>query len=454
MRLGDLYSAHLLNLSRAEVAFKEVLKRTPDDVESIEKLVDVYRRQNDAARAVELQQELVGKARSSEEKRKRLLELASIHEHVAHDNRRAEQALEAARRELPQDVQVLRVLAEFYIRHHQAPAVNILLDRAGGDARRAIAAGRIAPAHFDVLATVFDLRDKKDAARVTRGMLAALHGQSAEMSGAGPKAFDPRLDDRLAPEGLTASIRMLLAKTGDALDAVQPVDLRALKATPLAGDSPIARLATSVGQVTGMGPVHVHVSAKLGASCIPIGSSPPAIAVGEGLLKGDRWATFLIVRAMKLVHARASSLARAAAADLTVILPAWLRCFNPTWQPQGVNPAQLNAIGERIQAALPRNLDPDVAMVALEASGTIGAHAQQLGASAIAWANRVALLALGDPNAAIDAIAVAAGESAGAPRDAGERIAFIARTPEACDLIAFAVTDAFTETRARLGLDG
>jgi predicted Zn-dependent protease len=453
-RLGDLYSAHLLNLSRAEVAFKEVVKRTPDDVESIEKLVDVYKRQSDAARAVELQQELVGKARSSEEKRRRLLELASIHEHVARDNRRAEQALEAARRELPQDVQVLRVLAEFYIRHHQAPAVNILLDRAGGDARRAIAAGRIAPAPFDVLATVFDLRDKKDAARVTRGMLAALHGQAAEMSGAGPKAFDPRLDDRLAPEGLTPSLRMLLAKTGDALDAVQPFDLRALKAVPLATDSPIARLAASVGQVTGMGPVHVHVSPKLGSSCVPIGSSPPAIAIGEGLLKGERWSTFLVVRAMKLVHARASCFARAAATDLSVILPAWLRCFNPTWQPQGVSPAQLNAVGERIQAALPRNLDPDIGIIALEAAGTLGSHAHLLGPSAMAWANRVALLALGDPNAAIDAIAVSVGEAGGAPRDVGERTAFIARTPEACDLIAFAVTDAFTETRARLGLDG
>jgi tetratricopeptide (TPR) repeat protein len=453
VRLGDLYSAHLLNLSRAEVAFKEVIKRTPDDVESIEKLVDVYKRQNDAARAVELQQELVGRARSSEEKRRRLLELAAIHEHVARDNRRAEQALEAARRELPQDVQVLRVLAEFYIRHHQAPAVNILLDRAGGDARRAIAAGRIAPAPFDVLATVFDLREKKDAARVTRGMLAVLHGRAAEMAGAGPKAFDPRLDDRLAPEGLTPSLRMLLAKTGDALDAVQPFDLRALKAVPLAGDSPIARLAASVGQVTGMGAVQVHVSPKLGSSCVPIGSSPPAIAIGEGLLKGERWSTFLVVRAMKLVHAKASSFARAAAADLSVILPAWLRCFNPTWQPQGVNPAQLNAIGERIQAALPRNLDPDIGIIALEAAGTLGPHAHLMGGHALAWANRVALLALGDPNAAIDAIAVAAGEAAGAPRDGAERTAFIARTPEACDLIAFAVTDAFTEMRARLGLD-
>jgi predicted Zn-dependent protease len=457
-RLGDLYSLHLLNLSRAEVALKEVLKRTPDDIESIAKLIDVYKRQNDPARAIELQQDLVHRAQSPVEKRQRVLELSAIHEYIAHDNRRAEQALEAARREFPQDVGVLRVLAEFYMRHHQAPAVNILLDRAGGDARRALAAGRIAPALFEVLATVFDLRDKEDAARVTRGMLAAIEGRPAEMSGAGPRAFDPRLDDSLAPGGLTPSLRTLLAKTGDALDHFLPVDLRALKATPLAVDSPLARLASSVGQTTGLGPVQVLVSPNVGSACIPVGSSPATIVVGEGLVDQERAAAFLAVRALKLVHARASVLARATPADLAIMLPAWLKCFNPTWQPPGADSSQINATlhaaSARIQAALPRNLDPDIAIIALEAAGTIGAHAEALGARAIAWANRVALLSLGDPNAALDAIAAANGEVAGAPRDATERSTWISRTPEACDLIAFAVTDAFAEARARLGLHG
>ncbi len=63
-RLGDLYSHRLLNLARAEVALKEVLKRAPDDDETAEKLVEIYRRQNDSARAAELQQELVSRATS------------------------------------------------------------------------------------------------------------------------------------------------------------------------------------------------------------------------------------------------------------------------------------------------------------------------------------------------------------------------------------------------------
>jgi tetratricopeptide (TPR) repeat protein len=451
-RLGDLYAHHLLNLSRAEVALKEVLKRAPDNVESIEKLVDVYKRQNDAARAAELQQELIAKARSPEEKRARILEQATIHEQTAHDNRRAEQTLEAARREFPLDVGVLRAIAEFYTRHHQAPAVNILLDRAGGDARRALASGRVSPAIFELLGAVFDLRDKKDAAGVARAMLAALDGQPAEISGAGYRAFDTKLDDRLAPEGLTAPFRALLAKTGDALDQVSPVDLRALRAAFLPADAPLARLTASVGQAIGLGAVQVLVSAKLGAACIPVGSSPPVIVVGEALPGNGRFAEFLVLRALKLVHARASVFARAAPSDLAILVSAWLKCFNPTWQPQGVNPALLNAAGGRLQSALPRNLDPDVALIALEAAGTIGTQAGTLGALAIAWADRVALLSLGDPNAALDAIAASGGAAAGAPRDPKERAAWIARTPEARDLIAYAVSDAFADIRARLSL--
>jgi hypothetical protein len=40
-KLGEIYSVHTVNLSRAEVAFREVLKRAPKDLPTLEKLVDV-----------------------------------------------------------------------------------------------------------------------------------------------------------------------------------------------------------------------------------------------------------------------------------------------------------------------------------------------------------------------------------------------------------------------------
>jgi cellulose synthase operon protein C len=453
-RLGELYSRHLLHLARAEAALQEVLKRAPDDAMTMERLVDVYKRQNDPARALELQQELVARAATPDEKRRRIVELATIHEQTAHDNRRAEQTLDAARREFPQDVGLLRSLAEFYVRHHQSPAVNILLDRAAADARRALAAGRFAPEVFAVLATVFELRGKKDAARVTEAMLAAFEGRAAGVGGASVRAFDPRLDGLLAPDVLTPAMRMLLLRTGDALDGATPVDLRGLKAVALPADAAVVRMAAAVAQAWGLGSIQVLVSSRVGLACIPLGSSPPALLLGESLLANERVAPFLVMRALKLVGVRASALARTPAADLVVLVSAWLKCFNPTWQPQGIPPAALNAVGGRVQSGLARKLEPEVGVIALEVAGGLGAQAAMLGPGALCWGNRVALLALGDPNAALDALAAAGGLAEGAPQDPAERAAWIARTPEARDLVAFAVTDAFAEARARLGLDG
>ncbi len=458
-RLGDLYSNHLLNLSRAEVALKEVLKRRPDDMDTAVKLVRIYARQNDPARAIELQQELVMKATTPEEKRDRVIELSSIHEQVGHDNRRAEQALESGRREFPQDVALLRALAEFYQRHRQTPAFNILLDRAGADARRALAAGRLLPASFEVLATAFELRGRTDAARVTEAMLATLEGRHAELRGAGAeRALDPTLDELLAPDAMTPAMRSLLAKTGEVLDAVTAVDLRALKAAPVAADGPVARLVTRVAAAGGMSGVQLFSSSKLGAVCIPVGSSPPTLVMGDSLVSDERIGGFLALRALKLVRVKASALGRTIPGELGVLVSAWLKCFNPTWQAQGINPAALNAAIGRMQASVPRNLPPDVGALALEVAGSIGTRQATLGPGALVWANRAAFLALGDPGAALDAIA-AAGSAAStnpareAPRDPKERAAWVARTPEARDLIAFGVADAFAEARSRVGLD-
>jgi cellulose synthase operon protein C len=451
--LGDIYAHHLLNLSRAEVAFKEVLRRSPDDLDTMEKLVEIHKRQNDSTRAAELQQELVSRARSPDDKRKRLTELAAIHEDIGHDNRRTEQTLEAARREFPQDVGVLRSLAGFYVRHHQTPALNILLDRTAGDARRALSGGRITHALFEVLATVFDLRGNEEAVRITQAMSAALGGRRAEFDGAGDRALDARLDDMLAPEGMTAPMRALLAKTGEALDAVTHVDLRALRAVPVPTDNPLARLATRTGLSCGLTAVQTIVSPKLGAVCVPLGSAPAAIAIGESLLDADeRVAAFLVIRALKLVLAKASMLARVPSAEAAVIVCAWLKCYNPTWPPpQGILPAAVNAVGGRLQTFMPRQVDSGTAAMALEAATTMPSP-PLLGSLALAWANRVALLALGDANAALDAIALSTGNER-VPRETNERAAWVARTAEARDLIAFAVSDAFAAAKEHASSD-
>jgi hypothetical protein len=251
------------------------------------------------------------------------------------------------------------------------------------------------------------------------------------------------------------SARALLAKTGEALDSASPLDARALKGvSPPHGDKTVELVAYFAGAM-GLPNAHVYVSAKLGPTCIPASSSPPSLVLGEALAShpNERARAFLVLRALKLAQSKAAALARTQAAELVVLVSAWLKAFNPTWQPQGVNVAALNAIGGRVQAALPRHLDPDVGVIALEVAGGMGTQTAMLGPAALAWANRTSLLALGDPNAALDGIAMSHGALDGAPREAAQRAAWIAKTPEAKDVVAFSVADAYAEARVRLGLD-
>jgi hypothetical protein len=379
--------------------------------------------------------------------------IASVHETTTRDLRKAEQALEAARREFPSDVGALRALAEFYQRQRQMPAVNILLDRASADARRSLAAGRFSPVLFEVLETVHELRGKRDAARVAEAVMAALEGGATTVTGAGGRGGDPRLDDLLAPEALTASLRALLVRAGDALDAASALDLKALHAQPLApgmAQSRIAAIASSLG----IPPVQVLMSPQLGRTCVPSTSAPPCVVVGEPLVAvmAEPAAAFVVTRALKLVQAHASALVRTSPSDLAVLVAAWLQAHNASWTPQGVAPAALADAKRRLHAALPKQPDPDLGTIALEVAGTLGPHLATLGASTIGWADRIALLAVGDPNAALDGIAWSLGMNGGAPKDPEQRAAWVLHTAEVRDLLVFAVSDAFAEARAKAGI--
>ena len=73
---------------------------------------------------------------------------------------------------------------------------------------------------FEVLHAAYELRGRKDAARVVAATLAAVEGQAADHVGAEARAVDPRLDDLLAPEIIGPALRALFQRAGDSLDAI------------------------------------------------------------------------------------------------------------------------------------------------------------------------------------------------------------------------------------------
>ena len=455
-RLGELYDTALPNPERAELAYKEVLKREPDEPDTVARLVQVYGRMGDKATALSLQGDLLARARTPEEKRDRTISLALVEEQIGGDRKRAEATLDKARKEWPHDSTVLRSVAEFQLRHGETRAMQVLLDRAATDARRALATGRFEPGFFDVLATVAELKAAGDAALVARATLAALHGEEVPVPAAGPIAGDPRLDELLAPELVSPPLRALLQKCGQILDAAYPVDLRAMRAQPLPATS--AAFTSYVQQVAssfGLRGVELFASPMLGAVCVPVGGENPQLVFGQALLDSEDDAAryFLMVRCLKILQGNAAALSRTAPIDLWPVLAAYLGTFAPTWLPQGVEAKKLSDAQRRIQGAMPPNLDADVPVLALEVIGAIGNRASLLGTALHQWGNRTALLSAGSLVASLRGVAFAAGQAAGPPKEGPERVKWIVRNPEARDLATFCVGEHYAEARARLGLN-
>jgi len=455
-RLGELYDTTLPNPERAELAYKEVLKRIPDDPDTVARLVQVYGRLGNQATALSLQADLLSRAKTPEEKRDRTLALALVEEQIGGDRKRAEATFDKARKEWPHDSAVLRAVAEFQQRHGETRAMQVLLDRAATDARRALATGRFEPGFFEVLATVAELKAAGDAALVARATLSALHGEEVPVPAAGPIAGDARLDELLAPELVSPPLRALLLKSGEVLDAAYPVDLRAMRAQPLPPAS--AAFTSYVQQVAssfGIRELEVYATPSLGAVCIPIGGETPQLVFGQALLDSEDDAAryFLMIRCLKILQGKAAALSRTAPIDLWPVLAAYLGTFATNWIPQGVEGKKLSDAQRRIQAALPPNIDSDVPVLALEVIGAIGNRASLLGTAIHQWGNRTALLSAGSLVASLRGVAFAVGQPSGPPKEGPERVKWIVRNPEARDLATFCVGEQYAEARARLGLN-
>ncbi|MGK4007450.1 hypothetical protein WMF31_32815 [Sorangium sp. So ce1036] len=453
LRLGELYDEHVPNAERAELAYQEILKRAPDDVGARERLVALYKRAGDGARALEQQNLLIGAAEAPDQKCRRTAELAEIYEAMG-EMKKAEATLLTARKTWPKDDAALGALARFYQRTEQVSAANVLLDRALADARRALNTGRFEPYLFSTVATVAELRGRPSASRIARATVAALQGQEAAMGGAGNAAGAARLDSFLAPDVMTPAFRELLLKTGPLLDAAVPYDLDSIRATPLPPHhADVTDLARGVGAAYGLPGLQVYMTAALGPVCVPASSSPPKIVLGQALVTSPRddVRLFLIHRAVKILQTNGAAFSRTAPIDLWPLLAAYLKAFSPSWTPQGADATRLRDYQGRIERAMTGGVDPQLGVLAADVIGSIGNRASTLNTAVNGWGSRTAFLAVGDLNIALTGIAWSGGNTNAPPAGGKERITWIGRNAEARDLIVFAVSDGLAEAREQLG---
>ncbi|HZF52290.1 MAG TPA: hypothetical protein VE093_26730 [Polyangiaceae bacterium] len=454
MRLGGLYDEHLPNPERAELAYNEILKREPNSEIARERLVTLYKRTGDTAKAIEQQTILINNAEAPEAKCRRTTELASIYEATG-DNKKAEATLVQARKTWPKDDVALASLARFYQRTNQATPLNVLLDRALADARRALSTGRFEVQLFGTVATVAELRGKHDAARIAHAVVALLEGNDAALEGAGQAAADPRLDDLLAPEVISPAFRDLLKRTGSLLDTAVPYDMTAARAAPLPPQqAELGERIRALANAYGFDDVSIHVSTVLGAVCIPASAHPPTLVLGQPLLASPREDVrdFLIHRALKILQTNSSAFSRTAPIDLWPLLAAYLKLFSPSWSPQGIEASRLNEAYGRLSRAMTQAADPNLGALAADIIGNIGNRASTLNTAINSWGNRAALLAIGDPSIALSGIAWASGNINAPPASGKDRVTWIGRNAEARDIAVYLVSDAYADARTHLGL--
>lgn len=451
-KLGMLYEKVPDRSQAAQASYRRLLELKPGDAAGLTALVRLAVSRNDASEAIQLQTQLLDLATEPSEQRERYVELARIYETAANDRRRAEEVLERARRKWQNDSVVLRAFAGFYQRAGDASALQVLLDRSVTEARRALHTGRFDLSLFEVLACVAHLRNEPQAAESADAVVAALTGQPMIVRGTGSAAFDPRHDEGLAPELLNLPLRAMLQQSGWALDSVSPVDLRAYAATPLSqADPQLYEYALQLAAGFAIDDVQLWVTDKAGCNCLPLQSRPPILLLGRSLVSqsNPKIREFLLIRALKCAQAHMTALARTANVDLGPLIAAYLSSFLPDWQPTGVDMKKVEDFRRQLAQQLPHGYDHGMSPLAQDVVVALGNRASQLGAAVYEWGSRTALLALGEPALALDAIAVASGGGP-LPGDTGERIKWIARHAEARNVMVFAVSDAYLRLRTQL----
>ena len=452
-KLGEIYEKAPDRSDAAESIYRRLLELQPSDAHALSVLVELALRRNDSTEAIRLQNQLVETAKEPAEQRQRFIELAHIYESAVSDRRRAEEVLERARRKWQSDSVVLRAYAEFYQRVADGPALQVLLDRSATEARRALHTGRFELSLFEVLATVASLRQERQAAEAADAVVSALHGRRTSLRGAGHMAFDPRHDESLAPEVLNLPLRAMLQHTGWILDSVSPIDLRAHDVVSLSQVHPSLNDRTLLlAEQFDLQELQVWVSNATGFACVPVQSRPPTLLVGRALVdsSNDSVVDFLLIRAMKIVQSHMTGLARKVAVDLGPLIAAYLSLFLPDWQPTSVDLKKVEELKRQLAQALPNAQDHDIGPLAQDVVVALGNRASQLGEAVNEWGSRTALLALGDPAIALEAIATSIGSSPIPVNDPTERVKWIARHPEARNTIVFAVSDPYLRLRTLL----
>jgi hypothetical protein len=457
--LAGIYDRHIPDVKRAEAAYRRVLKLVPDDAPAMERLAELYRRENMLPQAVEMLEALLKAEMDPDRSRLHRLTLARIHEQSG-DARRAEQTLETTRRASPTDLETLRALADFYGRQKAQTALAMHLNRAAQDFRHALVADLSDEAAWIGLVEVLGWRGRHDAARaaataaVSLGIVDVEVAKLVDEHGGAPACHDivrlPEVADAVAPAALASGVREALGRLGPYLDKVFAFDPRSHRAEKTGTRDPgVAKVMEDVAQWLGAADLEVWVAPSSPRLLVPFAAQPPSILLGREILQApDAERQFLTARAAFVARAGLSGVLRAPPHELAATLAYVAQQFEPQYQPIGLDPGLVQEQGRRLSKVAPRKVIEEVGPLVLEMIGAPEYDPAKLPMAVSELGDRIALLATGGMPSALSAILKLAGLPVDA-MDVGSRVAVVRKSPEASSLLAFAISEPCFEARRR-----
>ncbi len=461
--LGSIYDQHMPDTRRAEAAYRRVLKLLPTDVEAMERLADLYERENELGKSVEMLKMLADNELDPDANRDHRLRLSASLERQG-DSRGAEKVLEQTRRNAPVDLVVLEGLAELYQRQNAPQALSMHLNRAVSDFRHAIDTDPTDSAAWAGLTEVLGWRGRTDAARVVASAATTIGIQSDQIAGlvdahgavpgAGMGASSDELDEIIASQTIPRAARAIFEMAAEAFEKNLPYDSRSVRAERVSGrNNTWAAAGKDVAHWFGLDEPQIQVTSTAPRVCVPVAKSPFTVLVGSDIYQraSEHERRFLLARAAKIAKNDLVVPARSQPRDLALAIAGLIRSYDPMYTAAGFDAAELDAAAKRMGKALNRRIREPLQPLVMEMAGTHGFDPARLGLMACELGDRSALLATGALPAAVSALLRLAGQDEAFSLPTSQRVAAMSRVTEARDLFQFALSDVHFDARARAG---
>lgn len=446
MALGNLYKNDIVNLERAERCYQEVLRRKPNHVDARGALLPLYLEHQQLDKAKKQFEETLASLPDEHEQQAAFLEYVGMVDQYLDDKTYKGELIDQALTMWPLDPEVLDLAVRLYHDQGEPERIAALDEQTFVEVTRKLSAGFLDPRYLRATAALCVPKGEVQRARLMQAMAAALTGQLLRLPPLLGQAMQRTLDEKLAPAPMISPLRTLLMMTREVLEhafvATGP------KPEVQRADAPLVRRVKTTASQAGVPAPTVCVDAAFPHACWLTGGKETQLILGERLCAeaSSEELDFLIWRSLKLLQARAGVFTRLDAAQSKIATVAFLSCFvdvklAPEWDVE-----ELARVRARLTPLIPTDLDDDVPVLALDALQSLTKSGEHLALAARKWANRTALLATGNINAALSALIRLTGNALST--DPTERTRQLADNPETRDLVASALLPAMGEALA------